>query len=212
MIDIIRIPTKFQKSIERLSDSDKAYILSGIFSLSIDEDFKVRDDGIGDLLELMHFENMKMWEKAMARKWTSSLETKTPKEATKEEEKKKPAEKPKKPKEAPKEDTPKEGEEVYDTFNLYNDYLEAKQTPEDERTATEVVLICFYDLGYKAEPNETLDTFRDWLIGISKLKNKTHEEMKEIAISWYTYWKAKGEKIDNMKTCFLGHYWFKNDK
>jgi len=202
MVEIIRIPTKFHKSIARLPDNEKAYILTGIFALSMDEEFVVRDDGLGDLLELIHFENIKMWERAVAKKWIQKEE---PKQESKID--KKPTEKQKKKKEEEKQE-----EIQYDTFNLHNDYLEAKDTPEDERTTTEVVLVYFYELWYKAEPNETLDTFRDWLIWISKKKNKTHEEIKEIAESWFKYWKEKWEKIEDFKSCFLGHYGFKSAK
>lgn len=68
-IEIIRLSTKFEKSISRLSNDEKAYILSGLFSLSIWREFEIRDDTVWDLLSLIHFENKKMSEKAISKKW-----------------------------------------------------------------------------------------------------------------------------------------------
>jgi len=46
MIEIIRIPIKFHKSISRLSIEEKAYVFTGLFALSNDENYLIRDDAI----------------------------------------------------------------------------------------------------------------------------------------------------------------------
>jgi len=60
MIEIIRINSKYRKSLSRLSDKWKAYVLDWIFSLANWIDFEITDTNEWDLLELIHWENDKM--------------------------------------------------------------------------------------------------------------------------------------------------------
>lgn len=200
MLEIIRIPMKFHKAISRLSNEHKAYILSSIFSLSADEAFTKRDDELGDLLELIHFENVKMGEKASAKKNTGVSEKTTPPMVTPQvDTKEKGNEKKQKRKET-------EPENIYD---LKSDFLKAKDIPIEKRNATEVLLVYFFELGYEPEKNETMEGFRDWLTEIAKLKAKSAEDLIEISTNWYTYWKAQKEPVKNHKVCFLGSNGFK---
>ena len=65
MIEIIRINSKYKKSISRLSMEEKAYVLEWIFTLSNWEDFEITDSAGWDVLELIHLENEKMCIKAI---------------------------------------------------------------------------------------------------------------------------------------------------
>ncbi len=67
MIEIIRINSKYWKSLSRLSDKWKAYVLDWIFSLANWIDFEITDTNEWDLLELIHWENEKMCIKALWR-------------------------------------------------------------------------------------------------------------------------------------------------
>lgn len=89
-------------------------------------------------------------------------------------------------------------------FNEF--YQESLNISIESRNATQFLVVCFYDLWYVPAKNETVESFREWLIDIAKLKSKSANEMIEIINSWHTYWKDNKKPVKNHKASLLNHY------
>lgn len=67
-MEILRIPTKFEKTLSRLSTEEQAFILMSLFKISRGEEVEIPDTNAGDLLSLIWYECQKMNEKIEGKK------------------------------------------------------------------------------------------------------------------------------------------------
>lgn len=78
-MNVIRIPTKFARSIKRLSDKDRLLVFDSLLKIGENEVIKLPDSAAWDLVELIYWEWMNMesrnWEYWTNWKWGITKET-----------------------------------------------------------------------------------------------------------------------------------------
>jgi len=70
--------------------------------------------------------------------------------------------------------------------NKLVEFIRAKE--HEKRTITEATILLFSDFEYEYNKTETFYSLREWLISLSKINNKTMQELDRIIFNWHTYW------------------------
>ena len=205
-MDILRIPIKFGKPISRLSSEERGYIFSSLFSLANGEEIDHRDDNVGDLLDLIWFECLKMWEWAdiWSKQWHHWKKGWRPKKTPLGLENETPRGNPK----GNSNSKNKYKDKEKDKEEVNNEIIEYYEDIRNNDTLFWQLVDYWTKLWYTPAKDETLTSLDEyiWKVFTDNKVNidtaKWVDTAKSALYRWYTYWKDDWTKIKNFKTKF----------